>query len=469
MGFNKRQLTIALGGAALVLAVAQCVSMLGSRIETGDMFADYSTLRADPMGMMALYNALDALPQYDTLQYVRPFEELPNGRDTTLVIAGAGLGMDPLPILESLEGFIATGGRAVVAFHPLDNDYMLREFRRSIRARDRARERKEARKSSDQNDGKEDLDTPVSESEDEDPADDDTAAEPGEEGSAEGDVDAASADNEAKEEKAEEDEEALDALMPVDPDDEDISERWGFDYGFEMPLSDAITTRSDDTLPVEEQLRLRSALYFKDLDDSWTPIYVRPDGDEESSPYATVIEKKLGLGTIVVCSDAYFMSNEALRKDRVPQLIQWAMGKNRTLLFSEVHLGNGQQDRIMTLVRRYRLHGVLGGLVLIGFLFIWKNATTLLPRRERMLAARATEERSQQVGLDNLLTRFVSPPSLLATCVQEWRQHVTKKPGTEAVEALYQATRETGKTTNDKDDIVTMYNEIVQKVQRRTP
>ena len=94
MGFNRRTLTIGLGIVVIVVATAQIISLLSARVEAGDTLPPYSTMRADPMGTMAIYNALDDLPQYNTLQYVRPYTELPEGKGNTLLLAGAHLSLD---------------------------------------------------------------------------------------------------------------------------------------------------------------------------------------------------------------------------------------------------------------------------------------------------------------------------------------------------------------------------------------
>lgn len=471
MGFNKRTLTVALGIAVLILAVVQIVSMLGARLEVGDTFAPYSTLRADPLGMMALYNALDSLPHHDSLRFVRPIEELPDGAGYTLIIAGAPLGMDPPGILDAVDRFVYTGGRAVIAFHPLDEGYALRSLRRNIRLRDRAREAREKRDNPD-----EDA-TPAEETSEEVPAEESAPADetledesPPEDMAGPGSNDAKNTGGDDTGDDAEDDDgdtEDLRRLPPGALEAEDISERWKFDYGFEIPSGDPEATRHDGAPPLEDTLRVRTGLYFQTDNDAWTPVFVRDGAEEDENPFTVVMTRKQGAGSIVLCSDSYFLSNEALRNDRAPKTLDWLMGENTTLLFSETHLGNGQRDRIMTLVRRYRLHGVLAGLALIGGLFLWRNMTTLIPRRERALAAQTEIERTQHAGLDNLLVRFVPPAAIIATGVREWRHHFAKTPKGGAVLRAYEAMDDTADTPKDKETIVTMYNRLVQAARQR--
>jgi predicted ATPase len=92
-----------------------------------------------------------------------------------------------------------------------------------------------------------------------------------------------------------------------------------------------------------------------------------------------------------------------------------------------------------------------------------------LPRRERLLATQVAQARSKQSGLDNLLVRFVAPASLLPLCMQEWRQHFAKGPSAAQVEKAYAALGVSDKTTANGEQIVAMYNHIVQANRSQRP
>src|SRR5690606_37819970 len=121
--------------------------------------------------------------------------------------------------------------------------------------------------------------------------------------------------------------------------------------------------RVGDREDIEPILASVSDLYFRNAAPRWKPIYQRPGGSTDR-PWIVAMEMGLGSGSIVLCSDSYFLSNEALRKHRASGFLAWLAGDRSRILFSEAHLGTQQRDRIMTLVRLYRLHGVLFAVIL---------------------------------------------------------------------------------------------------------
>ena len=483
MRFSKRTLTVAAGVVALLVFAALTAGIFNLRSESGDVFAPYSTYRADPLGMMALYGALQsALPGATVERYLRPIEELPDGEGKTFVIVGAQLGPDPLPILERIEAFAVRGGRVVIAFRPIMQHYHLDDFR------DLMRERDKASKDDDSNDddssakpagdGGQAQESGPDISEDEDGAASDgnhtsdsseaneTGTQPDEPGA--GDV-PPPGDAEHTDTKTDEDGDEKPDELDWGPEMVDISERWAFAYDFQDPGDGFPSIRASDTVLVEPAVAWRSGLYFEPEGDAWKPVFVRAGGSDEH-PRVLLMERQMGAGSLVLCSDSYFFSNEALRNDRAPELIAWVIGTNPAILFSEVHLGTQQHDRIMTLIRRYRLHGVLLGFLMLGILFVWKNSSTLVPRRDYVSTAARPQtdlQRSHQDGLDNLLARFVAQDELMETCLREWLQYGHANPKAPAIDAFYQSLRH--KPAREPGDrwAVSAYNYVVQEIQKR--
>jgi hypothetical protein len=453
MRVNRRHIALITAVLTITAGVAAFLRILDLSGESGTTFAPYSTYRSDPMGMMALYNALDRLEAVRTDRYIGDFSELPLGRETTLIIAGAGVGPDPVPVLDALEGFAATGGRIVIAFYPIGDDLSLEALDDALRQRDRAAEEEEDH-SEPKPPEEEAGDTKESSSADNQSVDRDKSA-----------VEEQDSTKDADEEHETEPQgESMDFGPPV----EDISERWNFEYEFKVPDKEVQLTRVEDTLPVQPTLEGRSGLYFIPSGDAWTPIYGTVV-QEGQSPWVGVMERKVGAGSVVLCSDAFFLSNEALRKDRDPELLAWMIGGNPTVIFSETHLGTQQQDRIMTLVRRYRLHGVVFGFALLGILFVWHHATTLIPRSNvapRATPANATE-RSHQDGLDNLLARFIPRSELLDTCVKEWSQQFQHDAKLPQVRQMAASRTRGEKKDITEDELVAAYNEIARELHHK--
>ncbi|MBX3178980.1 MAG: DUF4350 domain-containing protein [Candidatus Hydrogenedentes bacterium] len=460
MRFSNAKWVISAGLAALLGFVIAVAAVFRLHAASGEVYAPYSTYRADPQGAMALYEALDALPDTTLERYIRPFDRIPDGQDAALFIAGASLGPDPVEVLENVEAFAMQGGRVVIAFRPLTDRFALNFLLDDLKVRERAS------KSRDEPDEK--------------PSSDQMDEEPGDEGDSEPPDRSADDQDDTHPEEAPETNHAGDSAAPPDADEApedgragakkdedakvvDISERWGFSYDFQQAEGGFGAVRAGDRENIEAVLASVSGLYFRGAAPRWDPVYLRPGGSTER-PWIVAMEMVLGSGSIVLCSDSYFLSNEALRKHRASGFLAWLAGDRSRILFSEAHLGTQQRDRIMTLVRRYRLHGVLLAAILIGGLFVWKNATALLPRVERAPREAAGSARSHQEGLDNLLVRFIPRGQLLETCMKEWRGHFHGHPRADAVEALHAGLREPG---GARETISERYNRLVREMRRR--
>ena len=78
-----------------------------------------------------------------------------------------------------------------------------------------------------------------------------------------------------------------------------------------------------------------------------------------------------------------------------------------------------------TLIRKYRLGGVVIGLVVLAGLFVWKNGFSFVPAYTEEPTDATTEAvagRDSAVGLVNLLRRSIAPPELLSVCFAEWNK-----------------------------------------------
>lgn len=464
MHASRKKLTLAACAVILVASIALTIGVFQLRSGSGDLYAPYSTFRADPLGTMAFYNGLDDLEGLATSRYMRPFNELPSGQGTTLFIPGASMSPDPVEALEAVEAFAYQGGRVIIAFRPVDDSAYLDALKDMLEERDKQEADAENMFKDDQAEDEEETGQESATQRDEDdapelsaPDDEAMAEEIGEESLEEGKP-------ETPEDADSDHKKALDHKIL------DVSERWPFAYAFEDAGDGFLSVPADAALSPEARVTWLSGLYFEDLDDRWKPVYIRPGGTAEA-PWVTVMERKMGSGVIVLCSDTFFLSNEALRDHRATPFLQWLLGNRTKVLFSEVHLGTEQKDRVMTLVRRYRLHGLFFGLVLLALLFVWKNATTLVPRIERS-AARAGQpanamERSHQEGLDNLLARFVPAEQLLDTCLDVWFQQFHNSPRAPALREMRTAlAAENMSGVISKDQVVAAYNRLAGELHK---
>jgi len=203
-----------------------------------------------------------------------------------------------------------------------------------------------------------------------------------------------------------------------------FEQAWGFSFGHEaLPKVDdvfqpvTVTRREDGPLP--EKFAWHTSLYFDNLTNDWKVVYAR-------DKYPVIIERTLAGGALVLASDSYLFSNEALRTERSPALLAWFIGGNYAVTFDETHLGVTETPGIGTLLRRYRLHGVLAAFLVLAALFIWKNTSSLAPPTDANIIEGVVTGRDSTVGFINLLRRSVAPREILSICFEQWRSRVLR-------------------------------------------
>jgi hypothetical protein len=137
---------------------------------------------------------------------------------------------------------------------------------------------------------------------------------------------------------------------------------------------------------------------------------------------AVVMERRFSAGTLVMATDSYFLSNEALRKDRQPELLAWLVAKGRQVVFDEAHLGIVEHRGVSTLLKRYRLFGVVAAALVLALLFIWRSVLPFLPPYDAEETGDILQGRDASAGLVNLLRRNIPFHALLKTCFAEWQK-----------------------------------------------
>ena len=346
---------------ALVLAWAS-IHLLSLRYERGDVYPAGSSLRADPLGTKILAEALAAMPGFTVERNYRALTRLHPAEPITLAHVGIDFGISISDDeLESLESLITTGTRAVFAFSP----ELLRASGQRLAS------------------GPPPPATPT-------PA---TAPVP------------------------------MGAPPPFSQTEQEgftpfrkIATRWGF--AFDLAQEDKRTAFHGKAVPasaadaLEPELPWRSALYFKALGTTWRTLLT-------CNGVPVLIERDYGVGTIVLCSDSFFLSNEALRDARAPRLIARVFGPPRRVVFDEACHGVTEDTNVASLARRLHLEGFVLALLAIAALFVWKNSTHFLPPRaladDTHVVGRAAGE-----AFITLLRRAIPPSRLLAACAEEW-------------------------------------------------
>lgn len=359
--------------------------------ERGDTYPPYSSFRSDPLGTRALYEATKSLGGLSVGRNLDPLTQLPEGRGKTLFFCGSNLSEDPEDLIKALEDFAGDGGRLVITFFPVTHELF------SYSARRAAEKKKEKPK-----DEKTDEQTP--------------------DGKVKGKKSAEEKDDEASDKDDEKESEPW--FTPF----VSIEDRWGFVFASLRPRKSkkqelievgVVRQEGPDWLP--KSLPWHSALYFDKLSPNWKVMYSW-DG------HAVVVERPWVRGTIVLCSDSYLLSNEAMRNDRHPELMAWLIGASPAILFDETHLGIQEEKKVMTLVRKYGMDRPLAVIILLALLFVWKNAVSLVPKQPVSDSESVRQGKDATAGLVNLLRRSIPSHQILSVCFDEWKRASARDP-----------------------------------------
>lgn len=362
--------------------VAAFAAIMEMRFSPGDIYPHYSTRRSDPLGGRAFYESLQKLPGMEvsrnlaSLHRIKALDE-----DTTLVLLGLPRSSltklrvaDDSPVLEAVRN----GTRLVIVMNP--------GF------------------------------VPISIEEDEDEADwFKRRAEIKKKHEGEGDGSDSDEDESAEDEEMDRGESFLDHVnvaMMVPKEFKRPDEGWTL----ERAASEADGL---EELP-EAFPRWYSQFRFTELEEPWKGVAL-----VEGLP--VVVMREYGKGEIVITSDSYFSSNEALWKREDTSFLWWLLGGKKRVVFDETIHGSKESGGIMKLIRRFRLHGFFAGLFIFLVLLAWSSGSSLVPGSEEMdlglVASEGTvagEDASS--GMVRLLRRSIRPTELLDQCADVWKK-----------------------------------------------
>lgn len=357
-------------GIGFIFGIAELFKL---RFESGDVYPAYSSLRLDPLGTSAFYESLSAMPGLEVQRDFRMTDELPEGRNVAyLHLAGDQEQWDEIPesSYNEIDTFLRHGGRLVVALFP-ETSKTFNNISRQQKTISTGSPKKKAMLKP--KPGKKKKDT-----------------------------------NEDKFFKT--------VSLP---------NKWGFGFEFKElkhgldGVYEPARVENNDEPSLPAAVYWHSAVVMTNLDKAWRVIYDR-DGE------AVLAERQFGAGSVVFSTDSYFLSNEAMSKDRHAELLAWVVGPCRKVFFDEAHLGITDNPGVATLMRNYRLHGLMVGLFLLAGLYIWKNSVSFAPPLEAEYAANAVEGKDSAAGFVNLLRRHIKTGEVLGICIAEWKKSLVK-------------------------------------------
>ena len=359
--FKRSLITLVMVAIPLTLIGYGLYVLFSLRLETGDVFPPASTLRADPLGARILYESLGRLPGLDVERNYAPLTRRQGERGTVYVFLGVDAFWIPESFRRDISRLMLEGSRIVISF---------------------SHERRYER------------------------------------------------DRDEEESAAATTNLTCDAGMGANTNGGGTcSSFWINDHrlwGASMeirgralsvtgavPLAALAPGNDDKGLgPVSWP----TALFFEPLDRHWQALLVR-DG------HPVLMERDFGQGSVVLVADSYFLSNEAMLKERHSRLIGLLVGSSRRLVFDESHLGVRDERGVMMLVWKYRMFGPVAALLLLAGLFLWSALIPILPAY-----GDATDTEDVVTGMDarrgyiHLLKRNIGAADALAVCVAEWEK-----------------------------------------------
>lgn len=362
--------TVAIWLSVVTVLTFGIVRLFVLRFEIGDVYPPYSSLRSDPLGAKALHDSLSECEPVSVERSYVPVRKLRKVGDCVVFVLG---GHRYFPFYgdqaKEYRQFAVAGGRLVMSFLPQSSTPTRVQ-------KDRAPEDKRGSRQAHENDFDKKSDT---------------------------------TDDGGPESDKEHDKESSpsDKLWDV-----------GFSNAPITSNSFATLTADFENTGLPRSISCHSAVCFKDLDEPWKAVYARKGR-------AVIVERTMGKGSIVLSTISYPFSNEALVKERHTSLLTWFVGGKTRAVFDEFHHGIARRPGVATLAREYRLHWLLAGIVLLGILFVWKNASRLVmpcDAGEDWSMQSGTEGKDAASGLKNLLKRNISPRNLLETCLDEWKR-----------------------------------------------
>ncbi|HLX95365.1 MAG TPA: DUF4350 domain-containing protein [Verrucomicrobiae bacterium] len=400
--------------AAFTFGVVQLFEL---RFETGDVYPPYSSLRSDPLGTMALYESLEKLPGLTVRRDYSVSDQLPDEPDTTYLQLGGDAGdwsWFSGDTFREIDRFVRNGGRLVITFFPQTGPF-------------------------------------------------------GDYGNPEANTNSvASPALKPNADKTSPVKTGVKAHATENEEEVWLNKRWGFRTYFQRLIQtgdayEPVQVVNQTPLSLPRTLNWHSGMVFIGLDPAWRTIYAR-------GADAVVIERKFGRGSVVMATDSYFASNEALERDRHADLLTWMVGANRQVVFDEAHFGIVESSGVAMLMRKYHLQGLAAGLMLLAGLFVWKNSTSLVPPHAVDQPPGYVHGKEAASGFVNLLRRNIAPRDLLATCFNEWKKSATLTGKASAAklhqaEAVFQA--ENSRPARDRN-LVRAYQTLCSTVGTQT-
>jgi hypothetical protein len=441
---SKRRLYTWIGLITLAaFLVIGFVEVMERRFAEGNVYPHYASFRSDPLGTSAFYETLERMDAFRVRRNIKHLNTV-KGIDGDTVLLLLGYPREDFPNLRAPEDSAVMravkedGARLVITVNPglvpekflpstTDEEEDWMERRRKLREKKLKQER---------GDGEEESDE----------------------------------EEETDEESEEESEEEFEKRM-----DEALGNRLMKELGFEVESLEEFERPEGGwelqggQVPGGKKMKGALPIWYsqfrlEELASDWEIVALSDDKP-------VVAERRYGKGSVVIATDTFFVSNEALHLEPVPEFLLWMLGGKAKVVFDETIHGSQESGGAMKLIRRYRLHGVFIGLLVFVVFWAWRSASPLAPGSEELDRgligsgdAVAGEETGS--GLIRLLRGSVPPGELLERCLSIWRESSRREISPEAEKEIESiAARHRGDPK--QFGLVQAYREISEVLRRR--
>ncbi|MBF0570820.1 MAG: DUF4350 domain-containing protein [Candidatus Omnitrophica bacterium] len=349
----------------IILAVflTGLMELFNLRFQKGDIYPAYSSLRTDPLGSKVLFRSLSYFKNLSVRRNYQSFERLEGNPDSILLYFGAGskdFQLREKGFFQSLDQYVIQGGRVVISFLPSQ------QTSAQVKAIPEKKEKKSESPNHDQDEKDRNFDS--------------------------------------------------------------MEKHWGIVLTYENLIFKKngefvakkffLTQKPFNNFQKQLPLSIpwHSTMSFKYSNDSWHTLYT-------FNEKPVMVEKNLGRGSIVLMTDSFFFSNEALLKDRQVPLLSTLFQGRKEIIFDEYHLGVISQHGIIDLIVQYRLHFFLLSLFCVFVLLVWKNSSLAFQDQQNNATVQLIETKKDYFeGLSSLLRKNILIKNILAVCVEEWYQ-----------------------------------------------
>ena len=398
-----------LGIIVLAIFAYGAVHLLILRLESGDVYPPYSSLRADPLGTKALYESLKSCCGLKVDRNYEPFVESEDYRNAAIFFLGINddeMYAVPDSLAKDFRSFVEKGGRLIFTFVPRNETSLPGAIKKAIEKQMKREKENEKKKKGDEDKEEEELFKMVS-----------------------------------------------------------LVEEWGFEFANSSysTVKQVSANLKDKDQPLPSKISCHTSLYFRNLDSGWHVMYEREN-------FPVIIERRFGKGTIVLSSLSFFLSNEAMLKERHPDLLAWMVGNHPMVIFDEYHNGVQAAPGVAALARKYQLEGLFFGILVLAILFLWKQSVSLVPpydEADLLQMDASARGKESSAGLTNLLRRNIPARQILSVCYQEWKKSIGKGVPKNKVERIDLMIQQENQLPLRQRDSRSVYNRISEILKER--